>query len=778
MNETFGAVLRRLRHVRGLTQERLAETAGVSAQAVRLLEAGRRRFPRPSTVTALADALRCTDSQRELLLSASQRASDLTRGLPSATVGFTGRAGEVEELTQFLAAGVTAPAVPIAAITGMGGIGKTSLALKVAEELADQFPDGQFLLDLRGFSRSGALDPLTALELLLGMVGTADAELPDDVDRASARFRSAVAGRRMLLILDNAADSTQVLPLLPGTSGTAVVVTSRRLMPELGGARQLQLDSLSEQEAVDLLAEIGGPTVRAESGAAVRIVQYCARLPLAVRVAGAQLIGRPASAAGALADRLADLSDRLSTLDDHGRGVRSSIAVSVEQLADSDDPTDVAAGGLLPRLAVLDGADVSTRVASRVAGVSTGQAERLLERLSDVSLTEALTPTRYRLHDLVAGYFDEVVPAAERRTVRCAALETYSAMTWQLGGMSRRPAGPREELADEGWRVGAADLEDRDTLLDLLDDERANLVATVRQAVEASPAEQELAVRLGIGFKYYGVARKRWAEWRDVTSATAPAAGDALPKAMLFADHGLARAELNDFDLAADALIRATEVLASIEAPEFEATTLVNLSHVLERAGRIDEGLVYGTRSLDRAIATGSREEEAESLLVLGMLHGKLGSPERSSYFTRAVEVMRANGPPRGLAMVFQQIGLSYRESGDFAAAIKPLEESLRLLVADNAGPYLSEAHEDLGWIRYLSGDAAGALKPLTEALRGAQEFELWDREGSVRLHLAQVLMALGRRDEAREHLDEALQIYGSRGMAAADEAQALLDKL
>jgi tetratricopeptide (TPR) repeat protein len=315
-------------------------------------------------------------------------------------------------------------------------------------------------------------------------------------------------------------------------------------------------------------------------------------------------------------------------------------------------------------------------------------------------------------------------------------------------------------------------------LLDLLDEERANLVATVRRAVVAGPAEQELAVRLGIGTKYYAVARKRWPEWRDVTGATAPVAGEALPKAMLYADHGLARAELNEFDPAADALIRAADVLASTDAPEFEAMTLVNLSHVLERAGRIDEGLVYGRRSLERAVVSGSRQNEAESSLVLGMLHGKLGSPERSSYFTRAVEVMRADGPPRGLAMAFQQIGLSYRETGDYAAAIEPLEESLRILLADNAGPYLPEAHEDLGWIRYLSGDAAGALEPLTEALQGAQEFELWDREGSVRLHLAQVLMGLDRRDEAREHLDAALEIYGSRGMAAADEVRALLDKL
>jgi tetratricopeptide (TPR) repeat protein len=352
-------------------------------------------------------------------------------------------------------------------------------------------------------------------------------------------------------------------------------------------------------------------------------------------------------------------------------------------------------------------------------------------------------------------------------------------MVWQLSRMSRMPSGPREAWAEDTWHTGAADVEDRNTLLDLLDDERANLVATVRQAVEASPAERELAVRLGVGMKYYGVARKRWAEWREVAAATAPIVDRGLPRAMLFGDHGLAQAELNDFEAAADALIRAAGELTSIGDPEFEATTLVNLSHVLERAGRTAEGLLYAGRALDSAVATGLQLEEAEALLVLGMLHGKLGSPERPAYFARAIEAMRSAGPPRALAMPFQMISHSYRETGDFVAAVESSKECLRILeVSTNSGPYLPEAYEDLGWLHFLSGDARDALEPLTQALAGAQEFQLWDREGSVRLHLAQVLMATNHRDEAREHLERALEIYGSRGMAAADEARALLDKL
>ncbi|MEV6281779.1 tetratricopeptide repeat protein [Kribbella sp. NPDC051770] len=776
MNETFGATLRRLRHDRGLTQERLAHDAGISAQAVQLLESGRRRFPRPSTVGALANALSCTADERDQLLQASTRPSATT--LPAAPADFTGRVREVAQLSADLTTGAVAPAVPVVAITGMGGIGKTTLALKVAGEVTARFPDGQLLIDLGGFSRSGPVDPSSALAILLRRLGTPPADLPGDLDVAIARYRTAVAGRRMLIVLDNAADGSQVLPLLPGTGGSAVLVTSRRLLTELPGARQLQLGALSEQEAVDLLAEVGGPAVHAERTASERVVRACAYLPLAVRISGSRLAGQPAGAVAALADRLAATADLVSTLDDQGRAVRTSIEVSVQQLAISDDAVDVDAVALLPRLSVLDGYDLSARVVAGIAGAEQERAEQLLERLVDVNLLESLAPARYRLHDLVSGYFAPAVPEGVRAAVRRTALETYVALLWQLRQVSYAPPGARDSVADETWWAGAADLVDEEVLLDLLDDERSNLVTTVRQAVRGGADERELVVRLGLGMPNLGVDRKRWAEWRDVAGMAAEVATDALPQAILLADHGLALAELDAFEPAAQSLLRAARELPADADPAYVATNLANLAHVLERLGRAEEGLVHGRRALAVAVEIGEPEVEATAALVVGMLQGQAGSPERQTSFAQAVAAMRADGHPRGLAMVHQQISLSYRESGDFAAATAAAEESLRIHLADNAVAFLPEAREDLGRLHYLSGDLEGALDALHEALEGAVSQDLWDREASVRLQLGRVLAASGRPGEARKHLERALEIYESRGMAAADEARRLLAEL
>ena len=777
VDRTFGDVLRRLRRDRALTQEALAEAAALSSEAIRALEGNRRRYPRPTTVDMLIAALCCTSAEAELLRAVASRNPEELRQLPPGLTDFTGRRDDLKTLAHFLTAGASSPAVPVATITGMGGIGKTALALQAANEVKDHFPDGQVLLDLRGFSRSGPMDPVEVLALLLQQLGTPSAEVPSDLDRAAARYRSAIAGRRILLVFDNAADSAQVAPLLPGTAGCGVLITSRRMMADLPGAAQTLLEGLPEQEAIQLLAEVAGPSAVADPDTAVRIVQYCARLPLAIRLAGARLIGR--SSPGALAARLADEAKLLDTLDDHGRGVRTSLAISVDDLARSASPIDVSAGQLLPRLALLDGHDISPRIAGRIAGVSAVEADRLLDRLTDVNLLETPEPSRYRLHDLVAAYFDERASDADRTAVRVGALAAYRAMLWRMMELARRPAGLRERWADPEWTADARDVTERDTLLDLLDGERANLLATVRNGVAGTSAERELSVQVAAAMKYYGVARKRWAEWRDVSALAAPlAVDDPVARAMLLADHGLALAELGGYSPAADSLLEAVDVLGTVDDPRYRLTTMLNLSHVLERAGRAEEGLEYAGRNLGAALALGDREAEALTWLVRGMIYGAQSDSRREECFTAAVSAMTAGGPVRGLATVHQQIGLSHRESGDYAAAAKALEKSLQIYQADQAHPYLPDVQEDLGWVQFLSGDAEASVVTLQAALNGAQKQDQWDREASVQLRLGQVLAELGRLGEAKEHLTAAAEIYGRRGMAAADEARAALAAL
>lgn len=325
----FGDLLRRYRQTARLSQSDLAERAGLSVQTIGTLERGTRTHPRRETLLLLAEALGLSEGERETLLVSAGRGDDgrrqprwrssagpsaigvgaptstfvTPRTLPPAVADFTGREGQVAELRSLLASGTTAaaaPAVVVSAIEGMGGVGKTALAVHVAHLLADEFPDGQLYVNLRGF---GPGEPMTideALNLLLGLLAIPPLNDATGTEQATGRYRSALAGKRALVLLDNAANVNQVLPLIPSTAGCAAIVTSRRSLSSLPGARHLQLDVLPENEAVALLAAIAGePRMEAEPEAAVALVRRCGHLPLAIRMAGARLVARPSWASRA-----------------------------------------------------------------------------------------------------------------------------------------------------------------------------------------------------------------------------------------------------------------------------------------------------------------------------------------------------------------------------------------------------------------------------------------------------------------------------------------------
>lgn len=201
-----------------------------------------------------------------------------------------------------------------------------------------------------------------------------------------------------------------------------------------------------------------------------------------------------------------------------------------------------------------------------------------------MNLLEASAPGRYRLHDLVAAYFDEKASADQRMAARLKALDGYNAVLWRLTEMSRRPPGLRESWCGDDWTKDAQDVVDREDLLDWLDSERGNLLATIAKAVQGGAAEQGRALRIGVAINYYCIARKRWEEWRDVTGEVKSLAADPAARGMLLADLGLAHAELHDFDQASDALTLAVAALEDVDHAAYRVSTLVNLSHVLERS--------------------------------------------------------------------------------------------------------------------------------------------------------------------------------------------------
>jgi transcriptional regulator with XRE-family HTH domain len=338
----LAALVREYRDLRGLTQEQLAGRAGLSERTVRNLERGRIRRPYPDTVRRLAEALELTGRHRDQLEAAARgltwplgREGTVPGLLPPSVSDFTGREEEAAAVLGLLAVdgrGQAAHAVVISAVAGKPGVGKTTLAVHVAHRLRKQLPDGQLYANLQG-AQADPLEPGEVLARFLRALGVDGSSIPDDLEERAERYRTLVADRRMLVVLDNAAGEAQVRPLLPGSPTCRVLVTSRARLTGLEGAHRLDLEVLAPPAAVELLGRVAGPArVAAEPAAAAAIVGYCGHLPLAIRVAGARLATRPGWSLVRLAERLADEHQRLDELTAGDLEVRASIALSYRAL--------------------------------------------------------------------------------------------------------------------------------------------------------------------------------------------------------------------------------------------------------------------------------------------------------------------------------------------------------------------------------------------------------------------------------------------------------------
>jgi DNA-binding SARP family transcriptional activator/tetratricopeptide (TPR) repeat protein len=349
--------------------------------------------------------------------------------LPADVADFCGRERETEEVLRALSGGFGAPGrVPVAVIVGGGGLGKTALAVHAAHHAARDFPDGQLFVDLRG-AGSAPRDPGDVLAFFLGALGVPPGELPPDVDERASRFRAVLGGRRLLLVLDNARDPAQVRPLLPATAGCAVLVTSRGKLSGLAGAHRLDLNLLTSPDARDLLEHIvGGARTGSEPAAVASILDSCAGLPLALRIAGARLAERPSRSLVWFAQRLADRRRRLDELSVSDLAVRASFDLSYAQLPDS---VATAGGGLgadlarVFRIAALTpaaGFDAAEVTALLGNGYQVTDVEAALEALVNVHLIADHGDNRYAFHDLVRSYALRLLEESDAADERDAAL--------------------------------------------------------------------------------------------------------------------------------------------------------------------------------------------------------------------------------------------------------------------------------------------------------------------------------------------------------------------
>ncbi|WP_344494705.1 transcriptional regulator [Streptomyces enissocaesilis] len=487
--------------------------------------------------------------------SPSIRPQQLPPGIPC----FTGRTRELATLDGLLPAehGQSAQRTAIVVVDGAAGAGKTTLAVHWAHRVRDRFPDGQLYADLRGYGTDAPVEPTAVLEMFLQALGVPAQQIPPELDGRSALLRSTLAGRRVLVLLDNARDSAQVRPLLPG-SHCLVLVTSRNQLRGLAvrqGAYRVCLNWLSVEESVTLLAGVlGEDRIAAEPDAAVQLAGLCAHMPLALALAAERIHhlsgqgNRTGSEAGhsvlPLHDLVAELAverdrlDLLSAGDDETSAVRGVFSWSYDAL-------DTAAAGAFRVLGLHSGPDISTEAAAVLIGVGTDQTRRLLEGLADRGLLERTSRYRYRFHDLMRLYAAERAEAEESEPTRLAAL--HRVLSWYMHtadaaerilnpGHQHRPPDPPEEGCEP------LAFSSHEEALRWCETERANLMAAVRLAFEVgeTPSPGGSTTVLW-GFLNLRKHRGDWIESHRVGLAAAQAQGDRYGEASVLTSIGLAR---------------------------------------------------------------------------------------------------------------------------------------------------------------------------------------------------------------------------------------------
>ena len=657
--------------------------------------------------------------------AAAGRAGPAPAQLPADIADFTGRSGQVAQLCELLSGdGLerSPGALPVVLVVGSGGLGKTALAVHAAHQLAGDYPDGQLYVNLLG-----ATEPVDSGEILarflrdLGMDGL---QVPVEPEERAAQFRTRLAARRVLIVLDDAKDAAQVRPLLPGSASCAVLITARRAMPELVGSRLMDLDVLPAAEARALFGRVAGEArASAEPAATGEVLAACAGLPLAIRIAGARLAARGGWNVHKLAARLADERQRLDELQAGNLAVRASFEVSFGSLAGSARPGGVNPAHAFRLLGVWTGPDIALPAAAALLGRSEQAVEEALEVLVDAHLLDSPEPDRYRFHDLLRVYAADRARAQESEQDRQDAVARL--LTWYLHtteGAARVifPLHSRVALGPLPDGVHPRELASLGQALDWCEAERDGLVAAVRLAGESGL--HEIAWKLPAAAMSFFWRRTHWAEWvttHEMGLASARALGDKLGEAWMLNNLGMAYGQqhmeeaVSSFgqalaiyrelgDPAGETRAANNVAMAYFDLRSFdEACTAAQHSLVIQRQAqnRYGEGLaldILGSSyrelrrltdaagHIERALAifreVGSRDAEAQSLTDLGGVYLDLDRVDEAAACLRdAVGIWRAIGDRRGEAAALGQLCTARQRAGDSAEAAELLAAALHL---------------------------------------------------------------------------------------------------
>ncbi|TDV48926.1 helix-turn-helix domain-containing protein [Actinophytocola oryzae] len=729
----FAEELERLLRKRGLSWRRLSDLIGYTPSWLSKIKHG---APPSAELARKCDQVLEAEGQLIALAAATGGPVRLAQ-LPAAAATFVGRETELFELTQILASHA-APGVPqTIAIDGPPGAGKTALALRVAHAVVEHYSDGQLYVDLRGYSPDGRpriVDEV--LEEFLTALGVQIDVIPAGVDARAKLYRSVLADRRVLVVLDNAAASHDLAPLVPASSGCGVVVTSRKRITgiELRGDSRVTLGPMAEEESITLLRKvIGADRAAAEPEAIRALADRCGHLPLALRIAAERVATHPHHSVSLLVEELATENERLD-----GLSTDDSIAVkTVFSWSYRDLSADAAR--MFRLIGLHTGSHLRTGAAAALADQPMTQARRILDRLTAVHLLEGLGNDRYRMHDLLRVYAAEQANEEEPESERALALRRV--VDWYLHNVyaANHALAPQRHdpvLEKSEFAIDIADF-DYDSALEWCEIEMSNIVMATRIASEAG--EHVACWKLPAGSFNYLHLRKRWSLW--VASHEVGVEGGRHAK-----------------------------------DPYGESWVLNNLAIAYRELRRVEEAKQAFEKALAIRMEIGDRVGQGWTLTGVGFVGFDQSQFDvAAQHFAHALEIFREIGDRHGEGIALANLGDAYRALRDFDKAVPVLDEALALFLD------LEDRYGE-GYTLVKLGNTYSELKRAPEALDYFQRAlelnrEVGDRwgEGDTLHKKGLLLSGIGEQEEATVCFRAAVAIFDELGDPRAADLKELL---
>lgn len=644
--------------------------------------------------------------------------------LPADVPDFVGRTAQLAALDAI---------GPVAAVSGPAGVGKTALMIRWSHRVADRFPDGCLYADLRGYGPSEPVEPAEALTRFLGALGIPRAEAPSDPDELAARYRSMLAGRRMLILLDNARSPAHARPLLPGTPGCVAVVTSRSDLAGLvvrDGARRVAVEPFADAEAFALLHRLVGTQAEREPGAVATLAEACGRLPLALRIAAERVASRPGSP---LADLVADFADHRGRLDALSAGGDDVTAVRAV-FSWSTDALGPEAARAFRLLGLHPGREADLFGLAALTGTPVREARRAADELTRLHLVAVVGADRFTMHDLVRDYARELAEHQESEP-------------------ERRAAAIR--LIDELARGAAAAMDVLYPHERLRRPDPGPYGESERVFADAAQAEAFLA-----------------GDTETLLAAVRLAADLGLPRRVGFLSGTLHRflATAGAFGAMLDLHALAARLLHDVGDEEAEGAALRDLGATCHRLARYPEASEHLTQALAMARKHGDRAGESSALHGLGIVvfrTGDLGSA--LALFEEALAVNRALGDRAAEGQNLGNIGLVYEFRGDKDRALDFHRRALEIHRDSGFRVGEGDALNNMAVVHRQCGRLDEAVELLGQALAVYREINDRGGEGAVLNNLGLAATIAGRWTEARRHLEEALEAHpaGSLGVEA-----------